>query len=135
MSKLSTLCSNASLCLCHSHSLLNPHLPGVCPHCIPFTLLQIFDYGDIVCKMASNRALKKFDTLYHSAISFATNAPFLTHHSIIWWAAPPSYLAALSLFSLFIRQLNKTPHLSSLLHLAHDTYQAHYSQNVFCFRA
>ncbi|XDV45360.1 hypothetical protein PO909_013474, partial [Leuciscus waleckii] len=47
---------------------------------VKMTVLPILDYGDIIYRMAPNTALKKLDTIYHSAIRFVTNAPFHTHH-------------------------------------------------------
>ena len=45
---------------------------------VKMTVLPILDYGDIIYRTASETALKKLDTLHHSAIRFATNAPFHT---------------------------------------------------------
>ena len=47
---------------------------------VKMTILPIVDYGDTIYKMASKTALHKMDVLHHSAIRFATNAPFNTHH-------------------------------------------------------
>ena len=47
---------------------------------VKMTILPIVDYGDTIYKMASKTALHKLDLLHHSAIRFATNAPFNTHH-------------------------------------------------------
>jgi len=53
------------------------------------TILPILDFGDVVYKSASNTLLRKLDVLYHSAIRFATNIPFSTHHcklyTLIGW--------------------------------------------------
>ena len=43
------------------------------------TILPIFYYGDTIRKIASKTALHKLEVLHHSAIRFATNAPFNKH--------------------------------------------------------
>jgi hypothetical protein len=47
---------------------------------VKMTLLPIFDYGDSIYRMASHSTLSKLDPLHHSAVRFATGAPFTTHH-------------------------------------------------------
>ena len=47
---------------------------------VKMSILPIFDYGDTIYRMASQSTLKKLDILHHSAIRFATSAPFTTHH-------------------------------------------------------
>ena len=47
---------------------------------VKMTILPIFDYGDTIYRMASHSTLSKLDPLHHSAICFATGAPFTTHH-------------------------------------------------------
>ena len=44
------------------------------------TVLPLFDYGDVIYRSACKGALERLDVLYHSAIRFATNAPYRTHH-------------------------------------------------------
>ncbi|KAJ4929900.1 hypothetical protein JOQ06_018920, partial [Pogonophryne albipinna] len=44
------------------------------------TVLPLFDYGDTIYRSACKGALDHLDVLYHSAIRFATNAPYRTHH-------------------------------------------------------
>jgi hypothetical protein len=39
-------------------------------------MLSILDFGDVIYKIASNTLLSKLDAVYHSAISFVTNAPY-----------------------------------------------------------
>ncbi len=48
------------------------------------TILPLFDYGDVIYRSACKCALGKLDALYHSAIRFATNAPFRTHHCSLY---------------------------------------------------
>lgn len=56
---------------------------------VEMTVLPILD----IYKMASSIALKKLDALYDSAIRFATNAPFHTHHchlyKLVAWPSTP----------------------------------------------
>ena len=48
------------------------------------TMLPMLDYRDIVYRLAGKGALEWLDVLYHSAIRFATNAPYRTTlHSIL----------------------------------------------------
>jgi hypothetical protein len=42
------------------------------------TILPMLDYGDIIYRLADKGALERLDVLYHSAIRFATNAPYWT---------------------------------------------------------
>jgi hypothetical protein len=44
------------------------------------TILPMLDYRDIIYRSAGKGALKWLDVLYHSAIRFATNAPYRRHH-------------------------------------------------------
>ena len=44
------------------------------------TILPMLDFGDVIYWSASKGALERLDVLYHSAIRFATNAPYRTHH-------------------------------------------------------
>ena len=99
------------------------------------TVLPILDYGDIIYRTASETALKKLDTLHHSAIRFATNAPFRTHHcnlyELVDW---PSLKTRRSLHwhhFIYKSVLGMTPHyLSSLLHIATNTYSTRSSRYI-----
>ena len=44
------------------------------------TVLPLFDYGDTIYRSECKGGLDHLDVLYHSAIRFATNAPYRTHH-------------------------------------------------------
>lgn len=101
------------------------------------TVLPILDYDDIIYKMAPNTALKKLDTIHHSAIRFATNAPYHTHHcdlyKLVGW--PSLHTRRLHHWFLFIYKtiLGKAPlYLSSLFHAAHNTYHTR-SSNLIKF--
>ena len=53
---------------------------------IQMTMLPKLDYGDIIYRSAGKGALEWLDVLYHSAIRFATNAPFRTHHCTLYFS-------------------------------------------------
>ena len=46
---------------------------------IQMTILPMPDYADVIYRSAGKGALEWLDVLYHSAIRFATNAPYRTH--------------------------------------------------------
>ena len=56
---------------------------------VKLTILPILDFGDVIYKIASNTLLSKLDAVYHSAICFATKAPYTTHHcdlyAVVGW--------------------------------------------------
>ena len=91
------------------------------------TILPIFDYGDTVYRTASQSTLRKLDTLHHSAIRFATGAPFNTHHcdlyNLVDWTSLNTR-RLLHWFQLIYKSiLGKTPlYLSSLLHFSTSSY-------------
>jgi hypothetical protein len=47
---------------------------------IQMTILTVLDYGEIIYRSTGKGALERLDVLHHSAIRFATNAPYRTHH-------------------------------------------------------
>ena len=51
---------------------------------IQMAILPMLDYEDIVYRSAGKGALEWLDVLYHSAIRFATNAPYRTHHCTLY---------------------------------------------------
>jgi hypothetical protein len=53
---------------------------------IQMTILTMLDYGDIIYRSAGKGALERLDVLYHSAIRFATNAPYRTHHCTLYYS-------------------------------------------------
>ena len=89
---------------------------------VQLTVLPLFDYGKVIYKSASKGALERFNVLYHSAIRFATNAPYRTHHcdlyTLINW--PPLEIRHNIhwLMLVFKTLLGLTPpYLTQLLHL------------------
>ena len=76
--------------------------------------------------MASKTALHKLDVLHNSAIRFATNAPFNTHHcelfKLVDWPSLQTRRLRHWLQFIYKTLLGKTPsYLSSLLHLSRST--------------
>jgi hypothetical protein len=61
---------------------------------IQMTILPMLDHGDIIYRLAGKGALERLDVLYHSAISFATNAPahWLMHIYKTLLGLTPPYL-------------------------------------------
>ena len=51
---------------------------------IQMTILPLLDYGDVIYRSASKGALEWLVVLYHSAIRFATNVPYRTHHCTLY---------------------------------------------------
>jgi hypothetical protein len=51
---------------------------------IQMTILPMLDYGDVIYRSAGEGAIERLDVIYHSAIRFATNAPYKTHHGILY---------------------------------------------------
>lgn len=92
------------------------------------TILPLFDYGDIIYKMASKGSLSKLDTLHHSAIHFATCAPFTTHHcdlyKLVDWPSLHTRRLQHWLQLVYKTLLGKTPcYLSNLLHISDSNYR------------
>jgi hypothetical protein len=48
------------------------------------TILPMLDYGDVIYRSTGKGALERLDVLYHTAIRFATNAPYRTHHCTLY---------------------------------------------------
>ena len=102
---------------------------------VKMTILPIVDYGDTIYKMASKTALHKLDVLHHSAIRFATNAPFNTHHcelfKLVDWPSLQTRRLRHWLQFIYKTLLGKTPYyLSSLLHLSRSTYRTRSSELI-----
>lgn len=94
---------------------------------VKMTVLPALDYGDIIYKMASKAALHKLDVVHHSAIRFATDAPFETHHCDLYKMVDWTSLDTRRLHHwhhfIYKTILGKTPsYLSSLLHSRHSSY-------------
>ena len=90
---------------------------------VKMTILPIFDYGDTIYRSASHSTLRKLDSLHHSAIRFATGAPFTTHHcdlyNLVDWTSLHTRRLHHWFLLIYKSILGITPHyLSSLLHIS-----------------
>ncbi|CDR04496.1 unnamed protein product [Oncorhynchus mykiss] len=64
---------------------LNPSFtPAAKLTLIQMTILPMLDSGNVIYRSAGKGALEWLDVLYHSAIRFATNAPYRTHHCTLY---------------------------------------------------
>ena len=91
---------------------------------VKMTILPIFDYGDSIYRIAPHSTLSKLDPLHHSAIRFATGAPFTTHHcdlyNLVDWTSLHTRRLLHWFLLIYKTILGITPfYLSSLLHLSH----------------
>lgn len=100
---------------------------------VQLTVLPLFDYGDVVYRSACKGALERLNVLYHSAIRFATNAPYRTHHCDLYtlanWPSLETRRNIHWLMMVFKTLLGLTPsYLTLLLHLrpapTHNTRSA-----------
>uniref|UniRef100_A0A3B1KHQ9 Reverse transcriptase domain-containing protein n=1 Tax=Astyanax mexicanus TaxID=7994 RepID=A0A3B1KHQ9_ASTMX len=94
---------------------------------VQMTILPMFDYGDVVYRSACKSLLHKLDVLYHSAIRFAINAPFKTHHCSLYSAVswPSLHIRRLSHWYMLIYKtlVGLSPqYLSSLLQYSSSSY-------------
>ena len=90
---------------------------------VKMTVLPILDYGDIIYRTASDTALEKLDTLHHSAIRFATNAPYRTHRHELYekvdWTSLETRRSLHWHHFIYKTLIGKMPpYLSSLLSIA-----------------
>ena len=85
------------------------------------TVLPLFDYGDTIFRLASKGLLERLDVIYHSAIRFATNAPYRTHHcdlySLLNWPSLETRRTIHWLTLVYKTLYGHTPHLINLPHL------------------
>lgn len=87
----------------------------------------MFDYGDTIYRTASKTLLSKLDTLHHSAIRFATGAPYHSHHCSLYTESglPPLFIRRKKhWYTLIYKTLTgKTPiYLSKLLSISQSIY-------------
>ena len=111
---------------------------------IQMTILPMLDYGDIIYRSAGKGALERLDVLYHSAIRFATNAPYRTHHCTLYssvnWSSLYTrrkthwlmliYKTLLGLTPPYLRYLLHPPHTSPVLHPFCQTHSVKGSQST-----
>ena len=87
---------------------------------VKLTILPILDFSDVIYKIASYFLLRKLDVVYHSAICFATKAPYTTHHcdlyALVGWPWLHTRRQTHWLQVIYKSLLGKTPpYLSSLV--------------------
>ena len=87
----------------------------------------MLDYGDIIYRSAGKGALEQLDVLYHSAIRFATNAPYRTHHCTLYssvnWSSLYTRRKTHWLMLIYKTLLGLTPpYLRYLLQSSSSTY-------------
>ena len=115
------------------------------------TILPMLDYRDIIYRSAGKGALERLDVLYHSAIRFATNAPYRTHHctlhSVNWSSLYTRrkthwlmliYKTLLGLTPSYLRYLlqlsSSTNNTRSASHILSKVPEAHTSPGCFSFQ-
>ena len=82
--------------------------------------LSVLDYGDVIYRHAAASTLKPLDSVYHSALRFATGDPYNTHHCTLYTKVGWSSLAQrrdkhLYLFIYKVLTGRSPPYLTSLL--------------------
>ena len=87
----------------------------------------MLDYRDVIYRSAGKGALKRLDVLYHSAIRFATNAPYRTHHCTLYssvnWSSLYTCRKTHWLMLIYKTLLGLTPpYLRYLLQPSSSTY-------------
>uniref|UniRef100_A0A8K9WUX4 Reverse transcriptase domain-containing protein n=1 Tax=Oncorhynchus mykiss TaxID=8022 RepID=A0A8K9WUX4_ONCMY len=93
---------------------------------VKLAILPILDFGDVICKIASNTLLNKLDAVFHSAIRFVTKAPHTTHHcdlyTLVGWPSLHTRRPTHWLQVIYKTLLGKVPpYLSSLNTIAAPT--------------
>ena len=99
------------------------------------TILPMLDYGNIIYRSAGKGALERLDGLYHSAIRFATNAPYRTHHCTLYLSDNRSSLytrrKTQCLMLIYKTLLGLHPHyLRYLLQPSSTTYNTHSASHI-----
>ena len=101
---------------------------------IQMAILTMLDYGDVIYRSPGKGALERLDVLYHSAIRFATNAPYSTQHCTLYssvnWSSLYTCRKTHWLMLIYKTLLGLTPpHLRCLLpalilHIQHPFCQS-----------
>ena len=102
---------------------------------VQMTILPMLDYGDIIYRSACKGALEKLDVIYHSAIRFATNAPFRTHHCTLYSSVnwPSLHTRRLThWFMLIYKTLLglSPPYLCQLLQISSASYNTQSARHI-----
>ena len=99
------------------------------------TILPMLDYGDVIYRSAGKGALERLDVLYHSAIRFATNAPYRTHHCTLYssvnWSSLYTRRKTHWLMLIYKTLLGLTPpYLRYLLQPSSSTYNTRSASHI-----
>jgi hypothetical protein len=99
------------------------------------TILPMLDYGNIIYRSAGKGALERLDGLYHSAIRFATNAPYRTHHCTLYlsdnWSSLYTRRKTQWLMLIYKTLLGLPPHyLRYLLQPSSSTYNTRSASHI-----
>ena len=70
---------------------------------IQMNILPMLEYGDIIYRSVFEGALERLDVLYHSAIRFATQAPYRIQHCTLYSSVNLSSLYTCRKTHLFIK--------------------------------
>jgi hypothetical protein len=102
---------------------------------IKLNILLILDFCDVIYKIASITLLSKLDAVYHSAIHFATKAPYTTHHCNLYalagWSSLHIRRQTHWLQVIYKSLLCKAPpYLSSQATIATATHSTHSSRYI-----
>ena len=81
ISKLQAKVKSRSGFLCRNRSSFTPAAKLTL---IQMTIPTMLDYRYIIYRSTGKGALEQLDVLYHSAIRFATTAPYRTHHCTLY---------------------------------------------------
>ena len=95
----------------------------------------MLDYRDIIYRLAGKGALERLGILYHSAIIFATNAPYRTHHwtlySSVNWSSLYTHRKThwlMRIYKTLFRPQSPLSEISTaalILHIQHPFWQSH----------
>ena len=99
------------------------------------TILPMLDFGDIIYRSAGKGALERLDVLYRSAVRFATNTPYRTHHYTLYssvnWSSLYTCRKTHWLMLVYKTLLGLTPpYLRYLLQPSSSTYNTHSASHI-----
>ena len=89
----------------------------------------MLDYRDAICRSAGNGEIERLDVLYHSAMRFATNAPYRTHHHTLYSSVNWSSLYT-SHKTHWLMLIYKNPYLKYLLQPSSSTYNTSSASHI-----
>ena len=121
--------------LCFLYCNRSSFIPAAKLTMIQMTILPMLDYRDIIYRSTGKGTLKRIDVFYHSAIRFATNAPYRTHHCTLYssvsWSSLYTWRKTHWLMLIYKNPLRPHSPLSDIptaaliLHIQHPFCQSH----------